>query len=85
MDLSYLLRMKFGTAPNEPTASQVRSIALHIKRLHDSGVSVTAAHWAQAVQTNCPSAGQWAYRGVDNSDISTLLALAIKIVDSRDA
>lgn len=85
MELSHLLRMKFGTSPNEPTALQLRTIASQISRLHKSGVSVTLAHWAQAVQSNCPTAGQWAYRGVDNSDISTLLALAIKIVESREA
>lgn len=85
MELSYLLRMKFGTAPNEPTASQVRAIALQIRSLHVSGVSVTEAHWAQAVQSNCPSVGQWAYRGVDNSDINTLLALALQAVETRDA
>jgi len=84
MDLAYYLRMKFGTSHAEPTPSQLQGIALDIARLHRQGVHLGAEQWFQVVKTHCPSAGQWSYRGADNSDFATLLALALQLSASKN-
>lgn len=83
MDLAYRIRMKFGTSPHEPNHIQVLNISSEAVRYSRSGNGLDTAKWAELVKKYCPSAGQWAYRGIDNSDIRTLLALAIQVTEGR--
>ena len=83
MDLAYLLRMKFGTSPHEPTPQQIQSISLEVRQLHRYGVSLDLAQWHEIVKKHCPSTGRWVYRGVDNSDLQALLTLALQATESR--
>ena len=83
MDFAYRIRMKFGTSPYEPTSHQVFKISSEVVGYAKSGSVLDAAVWAELVKKYCPSAGQWAYRGLDNSDIRTLLAMAIQVTEGR--
>lgn len=83
MDFAYRIRMTFGTSPHEPNRSQAFNISSEAVIYARSGNALDAAKWAELVKKHCPSAGQWAYRGLDNSDIRTLLALAIQVTEGR--
>jgi hypothetical protein len=76
--LSHALKMKFGLAPNEPTAAQLHFLTSEIFRIKQSTGFVTDSDWKSAVQKNCPTFGTHKYAGVDNSDLNMLLALASK-------
>ena len=76
--LSQILKVKFGTGPSEPTVSQLKQICSAILKIHNSGKKVTEKDWSDAVYYYCPSAGKYKYAGIDNSDLNTLLALAIQ-------
>lgn len=76
-ELAYALRMRFGLPPAQPTESQLASIKAAIRRINDLGRTATHTDWAEAVKNYCPGYGEWAYRGADNSDLNTLLALAL--------
>jgi hypothetical protein len=76
--LAHSLKLKFGLAPYEPTAVQLARIKVAIQRIRDRGRSPTHADWGSAVRENCPSAGSFGYSGVDNSDLNTLLAIALQ-------
>ena len=78
MDLSHKIRMTFGTNPNEPNKSQLTMIAMEVKRAYDSGRIKSLRDYSEIVKKHCPSAGTWGYKGLDNSDLNTLIALAIK-------
>lgn len=75
--LAHALRMRFGLPPAQPTDSQLASIEAAIKRLKDLGRTATQSDWAEVVKNYCPGYGEWVYRGADNSDLNTLLALAL--------
>ena len=83
MELAHLLRMRFGTSPHEPTPQQIQSISLEIRQLHRYGVPLDLAKWHEVVKKHCPSTGTWAYRGLDNSDLKSLLTLALQATESR--
>lgn len=83
MDLAHALRMKFGTSPHEPTPQQIQLISLEVRQLHRYGVTLDLAKWQDLVKKYCPSAGGWAYRGLDNSDLQALLTLALQATESR--
>lgn len=78
MDLAHLIRMKFGTSMAEPTSSQLDSIARDVEALSRTGRSVELDDFRNIVSAHCPSAGTWFYKGADTSELSTLLALALK-------
>lgn len=83
MDFAYRIRMTFGTSPHEPSRSQVFCISSEAVAYAKSGNVLDAAKWSELVKKHCPSAGQWVYKGLDNSDIRTLLALATQITEGR--
>ncbi|GGJ51620.1 hypothetical protein [Pseudomonas avellanae] len=75
--LAHALRMRFGLPPAQPTDTQLANIKAAIKRIKDLGRTVTQNDWAEAVNNYCPGVGERIYRGADNSDLNTLLALAL--------
>lgn len=76
--LGHGIKMKYGTAPQDPDERQLSAIKAQLKAILDSGRVPTAEEWRVTVYTNCPSAGQYVYRGIDNSDLTALLKLATK-------
>ena len=74
--LAHALKMKFGTAPSDPTAQQLASIKAYISGIKNAGRYPTDQDWRTAVHLYCPGAGSYKYAGLDNSDLNTLLALA---------
>lgn len=76
-ELAHALRMRFGLPPAQPTDAQLANIKAAIKRIKDLERTVTQNDWAEAVKKYCPGVGEWIYRGADNSDLNTLLALAL--------
>jgi hypothetical protein len=80
--LAHSLKMQFGTAPTEPTASQLTLIKAAILAVQKTGRQPTDSDWRAAVALNCPGAGRYKYAGVDNSDLNTLLALATQAAGS---
>jgi len=76
--LRHAIKMKYGTAPQDPDNQQLDQIKKQLKAIVDSGRIPTADEWWNIVHTNCPSAGKYRYAGIDNSDLTTLLKLATK-------
>lgn len=81
--LAHSLKVKFGTAPEEPSDAQMFQIKNTIQRILSSGKVPTEQDWFKAVTLHCPSAGRYKYAGIDNSDLNTLLALAIQKANGR--
>lgn len=81
--LAHSLKVKFGTAPGEPTDSQLLQVKAAIQKIQSSGRTPTEQDWFNAVRMYCPSTGQYRYAGIDNSDLNTLLALAIQVANKR--
>lgn len=81
--LAHKLKIKYGTAPNEPTDAQLALICAEINKIIQSGGKPTEEDWSDAVYRHCPKAGKYSYSGIDNSDLNTLLALAIQVSTSR--
>jgi len=77
-ELAHKLKIKFGTAPNEPTSSQLEKIKQDIRVLVQKGVIPTELDWASIVKKHCPDAGNYGYYGADTSDLITLMQLATK-------
>ncbi len=77
-DLGHELKLKFGTAFNEPNVSQVELIKHDIQELVRKGITPTEKDWADVIKRYCPDAGSYIYKGSDTSDIITLLQLATK-------
>lgn len=77
-ELAHKLKVKFGTAPNEPTSSQLEKIKQDIRVLVQKGVIPTGSDWASIVKKHCPDAGNYGYYGADTSDLITLMQLATK-------
>lgn len=75
-ELAHSLKMKFGLAPQEPSAHQLQSIKSFIAKVVSSGRQPSHQDWHNAVKAVCSSIGQWKYAGIDNSDLNALLALA---------
>ena len=82
--LAHSLKVKFGTAPVEPTAAQLQQIKAAIQRIQSSGRTPSEQDWFSAVNMYCPSTGQYRYAGIDNSDLNTLLALAIQLANKQE-
>lgn len=77
-ELAHRIKIKFGTAPNEPTSYQLEKITKDIQALIENGVTPSEADWADTVKRYCPNAGSYVYKGADTSDIITLMRLATK-------
>jgi hypothetical protein len=77
-ELAHKLKIKFGTAPNEPTSSQLEKIKQDIRVLAQKGVAPTELDWESIVKKHCPDAGIYGYYGADTSDLITLMQLATK-------
>ena len=77
-ELAHKLKIKFGTAPNEPTASQLEKIKQDIRILVQKGITPTEKNWSEILKKHCPSAGSYGYFGADTSDLMTLMQLATK-------
>jgi len=76
--LAHGIKMKYGTAPQEPDVRQLRHIKEQLKSILDSGRIPTSEEWRKIVHAHCPGAGKYRYAGIDNSDLTTLLKLATK-------
>lgn len=76
--LAHSLKVKFGTSPFEPSDVQLHSILNEIEIVRLSGKQPSEQDWSNAVMLHCPSAGRFKYAGIDNSDLNTLLALAMR-------
>lgn len=81
--LAHSLKIKFGTAPGEPTGAQLQLIKAAIQRIQSSGRTPSEQDWRSAVSMYCPSTGHYRYAGVDNSDLNTLLAMAIQVANKQ--
>lgn len=77
-ELAHRLKIKFGTAPYEPTSYQLEKIKQDIRQLIEKGITPTISDWARIVKKYCPNAGSYGYYGADTSDIITLMQLATK-------
>ncbi|WP_421183356.1 hypothetical protein [Aeromonas dhakensis] len=81
--LAHKLKIKYGTAPNEPTNVQIALICNEINKIIQSGRKPTEKDWSDAVYRHCSNVGKYSYSGIDNSDLNTLLALAIQVSTSK--
>lgn len=81
--LSHKLKIKYGTAPHEPTDAQLALICSEINEIVQSGREPTDQDWSDAVHQHCPTSGKYSYSGIDNSDLNTLLALATQVAASK--
>ncbi|WP_226611403.1 hypothetical protein [Marinobacter nauticus] len=77
-ELAHKIKIKFGTAPNDPTSYQLERIKQDIQSLVAKGVTPSESDWAEIVKKYCPGAGNYAYKGADTSDLITLMQLATK-------
>ncbi|MDP2128310.1 MAG: hypothetical protein Q8K97_13135 [Pseudohongiella sp.] len=77
-NLAHQLKIKFGTAPSEPTSYQLERIKHDIQALVSRGITPSEKDWAEIVEKYCPDAGRYAYKGADTSDLTTLMQLATK-------
>ncbi len=81
--LAHALKIKFGLAPWEPNETQLALIKNAIARIRESGRVPSDEDWYSAVASVCPSPGHHRYHGLDNSDLNTLLALALQAARGR--
>ncbi|MEC7940128.1 MAG: hypothetical protein VX212_06245 [Pseudomonadota bacterium] len=84
MDFAYQIRMKFGTSHNEPTTYQIKQISKELLNQHRAGLIKSDSDVFEIVKKYCPSAGTCLYKGQDQSDLNTLLALARAVVNEED-
>ncbi|MCK9394459.1 MAG: hypothetical protein M0Q44_02585 [Methylobacter sp.] len=77
-ELAHRIKIKFGTAPNNPTEIQLDGIKRDIQALVDKGITPSEKDWVLIVKKYCPEAGSYGYAGADTSDLITLLQLATK-------
>ena len=84
MNFSHLIRMKFGTNHHEPTVSQSQLISKDLMVKHRLGLINSDSDIFEIVKKHCPSAGTCIYKGHDQSDLNTLLALARAVINEED-
>jgi hypothetical protein len=77
-ELAHKIKIKFGTAPNDPTTYQLEKIKQDIQALVAKGTTPSEKDWAEIVKKHCPGAGSYLYKGADTSDLITLMQLATK-------
>ncbi len=76
--LAYCLKIKFGTNPNCPTPYQLELIKQDVRELLSKEIKPTENDWFDIVKKRCPDTGKYIYKGIDNSDLITLLQLSTK-------
>ena len=76
--LAHALKLRFGLSQSEPTFHQLAAIKAAIVQAQRVRGYATDQDWRAAVASSCPTMGQWAYKGLDNSDLNTLLAMALQ-------
>jgi hypothetical protein len=76
--LAHAIKLKFGTAPHEPTETQLEYIKAALQTIVNSGKTPTDKEWLDIVKRYCPGTGTHVYAGQDNSDLIALLRLATK-------
>lgn len=72
--LARALKIKFGTAPSEPTSGQLEAIKREVSQINAPNDS----DWARIVAKYCSGFGSCFYGGVDNSHLNTILMMAIQ-------
>lgn len=77
--LSHSIMMRYGTGAGEPTSYQVQRIKFYIQRVKSGGRTPTETDLYNAVYLYCPTAGKFSYSGIDNSEVQTMLALALQV------
>lgn len=77
-ELAHAIKIKFGTAPNNPTTYQLEKIKQDLKALVAQGITPSESDWLEIVKKHCSETGNYFYKGLDNSDLTTLLQLATK-------
>lgn len=82
--LVHCLKVRFGLAPLEPNTEQLQKIKSAIEARARTGTRPTHNDWRDAVASACPSFGTHFYKGHDNSDLNTLLALAIEAAGRKE-
>lgn len=76
--LAHSIKLKFGTAPTDPTDYQLLQIKKEIQALVKIGITPSESDWSSIVKRHCPNAGNYSYLGADTSDLVTLLQMATK-------
>lgn len=76
--LAHRIKIKFGTAPNEPSDFQLSQIKAALKDILNNGKTPSKSDWDLIVKKYCPGAGKYFYGGADTSDLVALLQLATK-------
>jgi hypothetical protein len=77
-ELAQAIKIKFGTTPDNPTTYQLEKIKQDLKALVAQGITPSERDWGEIVKKHCPETGKYFYKGLDNSDLTTLLQLATK-------
>lgn len=77
-ELALAIKIKFGTAPNNPSTCQLEKIKQDLKALIEQGITPSESNWFEIIKKYCPDTGIYFYKGLDNSDLTTLLHLATK-------
>jgi hypothetical protein len=76
--LAHSIKLKFGTAPSDPSDYQLSQIKKEIQALVNKGITPSASDWSSVVKKYCPNTGNYFYGGADTSDLVTLLQMATK-------
>lgn len=76
--LANAIRIKFGTSSSEPNQYQLERIIQDVESLRRYNNYPSNSEWQNIVKRYCPSTGDYIYRGLDNSDLNTLLEMAKK-------
>lgn len=74
-NIETLIRIRFGTAPDEPTASQLTDIA---KDLESINWKADDDELRNIVYEHCQTAGKFKYAGEDHSDLVSMISQATK-------
>ncbi len=76
--LASSIRVKFGTSSSEPNQYQLENIIKAIEDIRRYNRYPSNEEWLKIVKYYCPSTGNYIYKGIDNSDLNTLLEMAKK-------
>jgi len=82
--LIHLLKIKYGLPPQAITQSFLANVKKDVLELHRLGQGLSEAGWEEIVKRHCPTAGTYCYKGLDTSDLVTLLNLATNLEVTED-
>ena len=77
--LKHALMMKFNMAYTEPSDAALESIKAELLQILKTGKELTRSDWERVVNRYRVDNQIYKRAGLDNSDLNTLLALAIKV------